>query len=508
MQSDLPDCICWKLSERKINMMKGSNISRRILIGVLLSVIMIGISPSFGKLQEKAPRISITPDRIPETGFGYPGDEYSMTVNIEDAPFNSTWAVEIVVDYAPYLSVMSPFDIEEGSFMSTLWPWGTWFIRRIDHFQGILKVAIARRDPSDPAVPWEGASGSGELLTFKFKILEAGKYPIDVIDCIIVDPDGNSLIPKTSGSYYYGSTAELTKAKIAGGRKMTAGEVFHINSKVKNEGDVPLWVRTRFEITRIEDSRRIRVYSGQNYTGGGLDEPLPYTYLYVDEFNETDYEWLGDPGNLLDEPDGSYIEGNAHCQWAEVYSFEDINLAGRVIDDIFLEGYTQYPNGSNEDVDIDVFGSSSETSLKWLGSLWGTPTWDWHWTRWTMYSVLESMPELANETELNNLEISVHNYHGDTPNVIRLDSMRLKVEFATIVPKTPPEYLVNPGEDLELEPVTWFTDMDQVGCYEITATVEYPSAHYQWNSWCSKQETFDFWILPPKSKGKIVIVPR
>jgi len=195
---------------------------------------------------------------------------------------------------------------------------------------------------------------------------------------------------------------------------------------VINKGDVPLTVRTRFDIERMEDGRRVQIYSGQNYAGGGLGEPLPFDYIYLDEFNEWYYEWNNPATNALGTPDGSYIEGDANAQWASLYSFEDISLSGREIAYIDIEGYSQYPNGASEGLDIDLYAFTSVQGFAWLGSNYGTETWGWHGVRWTNDKVTDVVPEVRDEAELNGMELLIYNYYGDAPDVMRVDSMRLR----------------------------------------------------------------------------------
>lgn len=115
--------------------------------------------------------------------------------------------------------------------------------------------------------------------------------------------------------------------------------------------------------------------------------------------------------------------------------------------------------------------------------------------RWTSDSVLTIMPELADETELNGLQLLLYNYYGDAPDVIRLDSSRLKVEFLTIVPEDPPSYLLGPHEEADLE-AYWVSKSDHIGSYQLTATVEYTATGYRWNQG-DRSITLCFWIVDP-----------
>lgn len=461
--------------------MRGKNILLLSLIAMMLTVMMVGINPTTAA---PGTTISITPDKLE----GHAGDEFAMSVNIDNA--ENLWAVQFTVKVQPYVSVLTASNILEGSFMNDGGSHLTYFTFTTDSFEGTFTVVIMRMS----APPRVGASGSGILATFKLFVVESGESPVTLMDTIMLDPEGNYLPHKTSDAFYQGPTARLIRANMPEGRKVKAGTVFPIQAKVINDGDIPLTVRVRYDITRLEDSRTIRIYAGQTYSGGGLGEPLPFQYLYVDEFNEWYYEFNGDPTNLFGEPDGNYIEGDANAQWASLFGFEDITLGGKEIADIWVETYSRFPNGFTENVDIDLYGLPA---FAWWGSSWGTTDWGWYGTRWIGgESVLQQEPNLANEADLNDIEMLVYNYHGDAPDVMQIDSARLKVEFAAITPVTPPEFVVNPGMELELDPVTWLSGEDHIGTYELTATIEYTSEGFKWNSWGSAQKTMHFWIVP------------
>jgi hypothetical protein len=466
---------------------------------MLLSVLVvnIGVSPENTKLY-------LDPTIIPDPGLlGHPGDEYTMSLKVDNV--NNLWSWGCEIHLAPYASVLNPSNFVEGSFLVEGWEWdpwyggGTYMAYNVDAVHGIIYLAnsrLAKKDPFDPTniIPREGATGSGTLVTFKLTVLEAGDSPIELVNTYLLDTDGNPMSHKTTGSEYNGAIARVIRVEMPDGRHYTCGDTFTFNTKVKNEGDVPLSVTVRYDITRAEDARIIVIRPGQTYTGGGLGEPLPYEYLYVDEFNEWYYEFNGDPTNLLGTPDGSYIEGDANAQWASLYSFEDITLGDRVIANVWVEGYCRYPNGYNEAVDIDVYNVA--TGFNWWGSLWATSSWGWYGTRWADASALEQDPTLNQEAVLNDIQMLVYNYHGDAPDVIQVDSMRLMVEFASIVPVDPVIYTIPPYTEMELDPVTWTSTTGHNGTYGLSATIEYTEVGYHMNSWGSAPKTSWFTIEP------------
>jgi hypothetical protein len=475
----------------EVKRVKGNKILWIALITVLFSSLLTSAGLVSAAPQAK---IFIDPDRLPDKGEGLPGDVFDLALKIDNVV--NAWAVQVKVQFRPYVSVLSASNFLEGDFMSEGGTWPTAFYASPDIFGGSVTFVIFRLGSYGSP----GVSGSGTLATFKLKVVEAGEGPIDITETILIAPpefpgDVKPIPHTTDGSYYHGPYARLLRVNLPDGRKVTAGDTFSISAKVKNEGEIPMNVTVAVRVQRAEDGRTILLHPEQTYVGGGLGEPRPFEYLYIDEFNEWYYEWVGDPTNTFGEPDGSYIEGDANAQWASLYSFEDIDLAGRVIAEITCEVYSQYPNGATEAADIDLYGFSSVSSFAWWGSGYGSPAWGWHGMRWTTDSVLTVQPELADETELNNVELLVYNYHGDAPDVLRLDAARLKVEFSGIVPVVYLTWELQPGEERVLPDIVWQSDEDHIGSYSVTANVEYSSEFFKWNSWGSEEKDLFFWIV-------------
>jgi hypothetical protein len=80
---------------------------------------------------------------------------------------------------------------------------------------------------------------------------------------------------------------------------------------------------------------------------------------------------------------------------------------------------------------------------------------------------------------------------------MQIDSIRLKVEFAAITPVVYDVFEILPGEELELDNVVWLSGLDHVGSYDLTASIEYTSENFHWNSWGSMQKTSFFTIVEP-----------
>jgi hypothetical protein len=476
---------------------RGKNILWIALIAVIFSSLLVNAGMNLAVAAPKA-RIYLDPSRLPEKPgtLGHVGDEYTLAVNIDNV--ENAWAVQFTVKHIPFVSVLVASYFREGDFLSEGGTWPTAFYATPNIFEGTVTFVIMRLGPYGSP----GVSGSGTLATLKLSVIEVGEGPLDVINTILIAPPPGpgqviNLPHETAGGYYHGSYARLLRVNLPDGRKVTAGTTFEISTKVKNEGDVPMNVTVGLRIQRAEDGRTNEIRPGQTYAGGGLGEPRPFEYLYVDEFNELYYEWNNPPENLFGEPDGNYIEGDTHAAWACFYSFEDITLAGREIADIWVEGYTQYPNGASEGLDIDLYGFSSINSFVWWGSCYGSADWGWHGTRWIDgESVFQQMPELADETELNNCELLLYDYYGIAPDVMRVDSMRLKVEFSGITPVVYLTWELQPGEERELPDIVWISNEDHIGSYSVVANIEYSSEFIKWNNWGSEEKDLFFWIVP------------
>jgi hypothetical protein len=283
--------------------MRGKNILWIALITVLFSSLLttagyVAAAPR--------PMIFLTPDRLPEHpgAEGVPGDVYDLAINIDNAV--NAWAVQVKVKFRPYVSVLVASNFWEGDFMSEGGTWPTVFFASPNIFEGSVTFVIFRLPSGYPAQK-PGVSGSGTLATFKLEVIEAGEGPIDVIETILLDPDGYQMSHDTEGSYYHGPFARILRANMPDGRKVTAGDDFPISTKVKNEGEIPLTVTVACWVERSDDGRTNVLRPGQTYIGGGLGEPRPFEYLYLDEFNEWYYEWNNPATNVLGEPDGNYI---------------------------------------------------------------------------------------------------------------------------------------------------------------------------------------------------------
>lgn len=454
-----------------------------LIATMLMSMLMVNL----GTAKVGNTKLYIDPARIPAdpSAFAHPGDTFQMAVKIENV--EDLWSIAFIVKYAPYGRPLLTGAPKEGSFLAQ-GGYATSFTYKIDVLNGMLKIGITRL--LTWPLPVEGASGDGTLATFEFTVNEGGDSDIEIINDALLDSNINPIPHKTTDSYYHGVTANLIRAQILPGRHMQVGDTASFTSRIINKGDVPLYAKVRFDITRVEDGKVLTIYAGQRYLKGWKGEP-PIDYLYVNEYSEwLEFDWTNPGSSLFGEPDGDYAESIVNDAMSSLYGFEDVTLGPNdVIGRVVLEGYTQYPNGATEDVDIDCYSSSFD----WWGSLYGTPDWGWHAPRWVGADMNEVVPAVLTEEGLNAVDLLLYNFLGSADNPMRVDSVRLRVEYASVDPVAPPVYVINPGEELELDPVTWLLTEDAIGTYTMSATCEFSYFGSMWTEG-AKTRTYTWWV--------------
>ena len=502
--------------------MRGINIVWLSLIAVLLGSMAVNIGLSV------APTILyLDPTVIPGPGQEAAiGDSHVVSVYVQDA--TDLWAAGFKIQYAPYVSVLTISEIYEGPFLATGWdPYPnspTDFSYTVDLFKGFAYIAIVRLPNPDPDVPRMGASGSGLLATFKLTVIEAGECPIEIQEDYLLDSNGFPIAHKATGATYHGASASLIRVEVVPGKTVAVGEYTVFMTKVRNDGDAPLYVKTRFDISRLEDGRKIVLRSGETYLDGGLgeDPPMWIEYLYVNGFTGSygegwGWTYEGTAPYLDAVGDGNYVWTDAalmeegeypgYYPYTGKYDFADYALdPEKVISSVEIEAYTLYAWGLDEGNDLDTYMRAPVTEAApsvWLGSLWGTGTAAWHTVRWTTDRVSDLFPTTLTETGLNGARVRFLMYwtaddleHGR----VDIDAMRLKVTTIPaewgVTPADPEYVVIMPGEELELPVVSWTPKASHVGTYNVVATIEYTSEGLKWNSWGSKQKTFTFKVVP------------
>jgi hypothetical protein len=467
------------------------------LIVAMLSAMMVNVAIS--AQPPAVPELSITPTWLPGPGeLGDVGDVYDMTVSIADV--TDLWAIQFTVKYPEFLGVLSPQNYVEGPFVSGNGAWPTAFYVSNDALNGELTFIIMRLPYGETR---EGVSGSGILATFEFLVVEAGEGGYGVMDAILLDPTPEPMPYTTAkGGYYYGNTASLVRVNLPEGRKITVGDTFPISAKVRNDGDTPLYVKVRMSLKRMSDGRPIELYTGQTYYGGYIGAAPPATYLYCDGYYPVyEYGWNNPGASLIGEPDENFAYSTVAGSDTSMYTFEDITLPWEgysVISNVDFQGYTRQDDlGNDFDPYAFTVDGGNAYSWCWCDSMGGST--EWAWTGQRYYLGVYDFPEYygfpRTEEAVNNAELLINNYGADDV-LMEIDAVRMKIEFATIIPVDAPVYVIQPGEELELEDVTWVSTSDHIGAYQLTATLEYSSEQFHWNSMASKAKTLSFWIVP------------
>jgi hypothetical protein len=464
---------------------------------MLFTVMMVNV----GMAPAIKTELTITPERIPEQPgtMGHIGDEYYISVNINDV--TDLFAVGFTIEFAPYGRTLTASDVIEGDFLSAGGTVPTAFSYKINVFDGNVKVGITRLG----IVP--GASGSGTLMTLKFTVTEAGECPIEIANSELLDSDLNKMDHVTFGSFFYGCTADLVRLNMPDGRHIFVGSEAIFQIKVRNDGDVPMAVQARLEFERMEDGRRIRLYTGQTYYGGYLGAEPPYTWLYCDGYDGAYSEWTkyGASPYLDAIEDGNYVESYVDAAWDAFYSFEDIDLPWSgysVISNVDFYGYTKCTS-TGPDVDPYCFTTSGGTSYSfmWCDSMGGSLNWAWTGCRYYFgqYDFPEYYGFPLTEEAVDNMELLLYNYGGTDG--LWVDALRARVEFATITPITVDPIVILPGEEVELPVVTWVATSDHVGKYTVSCNLEYselyPDVGWHMKNVGEKVRAFSFWVEEP-----------
>jgi hypothetical protein len=294
------------------------------------------------------------------------------------------------------------------------------------------------------------------------------------------------------------------------GRHIYVGSEGTFCVKARNDGDVNLAVRARLEFERMEDGRRIRLYSGDNgqtYYGGYLGAEPPFTYLYCDGYDGAIPGWdhWGDSPYLDAVEDGNLVNSTVNDAMDAFYTFEDIDLPWSgysVISNVDFYGYTKCAETA-PDVDPYCFTTAGgvDYSFMWCDSMGGTT--DWAWTGCRYYFGVYNFPEYygfpLTEEAVDNMELLLYNFGGAKG--LQVDALRAKVEFATITPIEVDPVIIGPGEEVELPCITWIATIDHVGKYIVTCYLEYselyPDVGWHLKNTGEKVSAFSFWVEEP-----------
>lgn len=482
--------------------MRGKNILWIPLIAMLFGAMMVGVG-SAPKIEVAPAKLYIDPSRWPAAGtLGHPGDVFTIAVKVDKV--EDLWSAGFTIKFAPYSAILMASEVTEGDFLKQ-GGYYTFFAKTINAFKGTVKIGMTRL--FTPGLPNVGASGTGTLATMKFTVLEAGESPLEIVEEALIDSSGNPIGYEIWNSFYYGATANLIRMELASGRRVKVCETQYFKSKAINKGDVPLIVRTRFDIERLEDGRRLKMYSGQRYLRGWFGE-APIEYLYVNGFTGHygagwGWEYVGESPYLNAVGDGNYIycdipedtyigdlELPGYYPYTGRYDFEDFALGpDDVIENIWLEMYTYaqfHDKGGGRHLDFDTYMRKADQSAPsyWVGSGWGMMDWGWHGLLHETDPVSALIPGITTQSGLNAARVRFILYWVEDDygaGWAAIDAMRLRVEFAAVDPVDPPEWEIGPyPAELELDPMIMKARSDLVGTYVVTATLEYTLAGWSW----------------------------
>jgi hypothetical protein len=389
---------------------------------------------------------------------------FTVSINVENVADLYTFAFEL--HYIKYISVLSVVRVAEGDFFNHLpqpEPYDpAEFDFNIRDFAGVVAVGFTLRGD------YPGVSGDGTLALIQFEVLEAGESPLSLENVRLLNSEGKSIRDGIEHGYYEGPVVNLIRGRL-GPRKQTVGGTQTFDVKVVNEGDVPLWAKAEIESIRVGDGNIFTFHSGQTFeTLPPKDDAL----LYVDGFVPVVVGWntYGAAPYLDAIEDGNYIEATSDGAMIAWFTFEDITLGPEdVVSSVILEGYCNGP--SNDDVDYDIYAGD----FTWLGSLYGRNEPFWVSPRWIGASLSDVYPAALTEAGLNNMVMLVYYYDPDgyaTSDII--DCLRMRVQFAPylISPGVTPEYLIQPGQEMEFDTAMW-TPLKawDVGTYAVSVTI-------------------------------------
>jgi hypothetical protein len=454
-----------------VKRVRGKNIVWLSLIAILFSAMTISVSaPPVGG------RIFVDymgSNRIYNEDLSIPIDgDFTIDINVENA--KDLYAFGFTLGFAPYGRTLIVVGVTDGGFLD-----GegilTDFNVKTDIFHGRVLVGNTRLG----SVP--GVSGSGTLASITFRVTDAGSSELNLEDVQLFDSTGALLGAVATHGEYFGPEVKFSDIDFDPGRvvNLNSEATLGIETTVENTAEVPLMVRVKYDFPG--DPWR-RFYGGQTFR----TVAPPPEYLYVNEFIPWLMMWNtygADP--WLDAPDdGNYVEMGPDGTLAGVWGFDDIDLAGRLINRVVLEGYTNAPY--DEAIDFDIY---SAFDFSWLGSLYGVGEPAWVGVRWTADAVSDVCPWTLEQDGLNGFMVLGYSYHGIGSGEI-LDCLRLRVEFASVAPVQPPVYELGPGESMTIAS-TWIVTMDDLGRHVGEATVEFS---YSGNSWIPASKVKDFFV--------------
>jgi hypothetical protein len=231
----------------------------------------------------------------PKVTYGHPegmDSEFVIEVKIEEA--TNLYAFGFELHFAPLEKIITPLltdepHWEEGPFLKS--GGTTFFAMSYDKVAGIIYFGCTLTGE----VP--GVDGAGTLVRVRFQVLEAGESPLDIQELTLYDNMGAPIGNHHIDGFYQGPTIDLIQKHLAK-HAVKVGETQVLSAKVRNDGDVPLYAKARFEMMH-EDGRYWNLWSGQTPL-----ETSSYDGWMQWQYPTTAGDFTGDPATCLHGEEG------------------------------------------------------------------------------------------------------------------------------------------------------------------------------------------------------------
>lgn len=247
--------------------MKGKRLPLVFWILMLFaSLVMVDIG-----VGQNSARLYVDPDEI--EGVNPCCDPFDIEIRIEDV--EDLYAYAFTLRYAPYLKVLVPISVTEGSFLAQ---GGTTYFRyHFDPLRGLVEVGCTLIPPV------EGVSGSGTLVTIMFKVVEAGESSLELSDTVLMNSK-LELITEYDIEHgnYKGPRAGIVNVDYESSVNVSEEQTLNATVRKRSDScghwapeDPPLWVYVVFLMIRLEDGKIFTATTEKVYLDTGQEVDLP-----------------------------------------------------------------------------------------------------------------------------------------------------------------------------------------------------------------------------------------
>lgn len=405
--------------------------------------------------------LSVNPSEI----MLLPGQSFEISVDITDVVDLYTWAFEL--HYAPFGNLLAFRIVREGPFLGQD-DMETDFSYSASTLDGVVKVGSTRLGQVS------GASGSGTLATLEFVVVEGGGCDLTLMNTRLIKSISgkkemiphnvvNSLFNGGHGeasAYLTGVTGDSAVAHV--------GDTITLSSSVTHVGaEIPVSVRVRYDLVR-KDGYTLTFWT-----------PSPKTYElmvggYDGSWQGAGWDEYGTAPFLDAVGDGNYIESGYYCSIGGMWSFADLpTLApGEYVSSVSLYAYSQ---AASADIDGDVYIFNDITEWWWSGSIEVGSSWAWAFTEYA--TSLDDV--MYDEATVNSAMVLLHYW---TPS--GLDEGPMTIDAMKLVVETNFEFLIGPGESVDMPLVTYTLTEADKGVYRVITATVYCTAYVRnlWNA--------------------------